>query len=357
MARGRKKRYFYVKQDAHTFLPGPLLPFADHLNYLQDNLIRAVALDRNDILSGHVLLPRKRRYMTAKIGRRAADALIPYMQSQPELFDHDPTWIVGSRSKSYGFGPHLVEQPVVRIECRDDRLLAKMQADDRAKRKHFGSVHTWLCDNLEKLTMDAAEALSAAAESEHPEPNGQAVKMFLDGEHNPSLCEYGRYHSTLTRLLRAARKSIHHNGQPLTTIDIANSQPLVLGVVVRDSVESSQIPADLRHYLDLCEQGCLYGFFMDGIGWREGKQRFKDAVWFEHLYGPNSTSTALSELFNRHFPTIARFVASAKAPTAREQRQISKDGTAKHVRPWAKLPRAMQRAESGLVIGGVCRRL
>src|SRR5208282_4082607 len=78
----------------------------------------------------------------------------------------------------------------------------------------------------------------------------------------------GRCHTNLTNLWKPLRSCLRLDGRPLWNIDIGNSQPTFLAVVLRDN------PAhDVKQYRALCEEKHLYDFLAEsaGVSRREAK--------------------------------------------------------------------------------------
>lgn len=67
-------------------------------------------------------------------------------------------------------------------------------------------------------------------------PHHEIVKIpalqIASREFSCSVCRYGRFHSDLTRCAKSIRPALHVAGQSLVCLDIKNSQPLFLALVV-----------------------------------------------------------------------------------------------------------------------------
>jgi len=87
-------------------------------------------------------------------------------------------------------------------------------------------------------------------------------------------CQYGRFHSTFTGLKRAVRGQLGVDGERLVELDIANCQPLLLGLTAINRHNHQLTPNNqtnpysicrafltdqkIRDYIELCERGQLY---------------------------------------------------------------------------------------------------
>ena len=196
----------------------------------------------------------------------------------------------------------------------------------------------------------------------------------------------GRVHSLVTRLPRLLRPTLHSDSRPLVSVDVHNSQPLILGHVVRkemtkcakwtgvegggsretgrgkpggeegtlhtmsihsdkcivnhDRTGGNDGKPDWDTYISLCERGEFYEF-MQSLGGIEGidRSRLKRKCFTEIFYARNSIVTPLTVAFARNFPAVMRVIRNAKRT----------DHTL--------LAKSMQRDESDIIIAGACGRL
>ena len=113
--------------------------------------------------------------------------------------------------------------------------------------------------------------------------DGFCAAQIRDGSFYATRCQYGRFHSTFTGLKRAVRSQLTVDGQQIFEIDVANCQPLILGILA--TRHTTQRPAtqnppniqprtdtdtphsicrafstdqDITDYIELCERGELY---------------------------------------------------------------------------------------------------
>jgi hypothetical protein len=209
-----------------------------------------------------------------------------------------------------------------------------------------------------------------------------------------TFCRYGRIHTVVTRLHRKLRPFLHVDGEPVVNIDIANSQPLMVALLLTQyrraggrffnmhtfgtdaetlylplspaepnafahaGSNSTQknthriggcvgwggVPAGLASdealYVRLCEGGELYEYLRQAAGLQHVQQRaFKKRCFHDVFYGRNSVYTALTAAFEREFPNVWAVIRAAKR------------------KDHAHLARMMQTYESSLMINRVCRRL
>jgi hypothetical protein len=132
---------------------------------------------------------------------------------------------------------------VVCPEAALNRKIARVYADeDRA----LLPVHRWLAGRLEHLAVDLEKAREVIATlgpkskrrkvryttAEYRRKLTDQVTLLANGDFRLTADKYGRVHSPVTRLPRELRGCLRVGGRPLVNVDLANSQPWVLGVVV-----------------------------------------------------------------------------------------------------------------------------
>ena len=131
----------------------------------------------------------------------------------------------------------------------------------------------------------------------------------------------------------------------------------------QNSGVSCAFPSDVGKYVQLCESGQLYEFLMKLSGIEpDEKTGFKQRLFRHVFYGPKGQRrrgwrgrkpkrrpngakqrderlAPIAQLFRQEFPTVFAFIQKAKDKNYR------------------RFARRMQRIESKLMIGGVCKRL
>lgn len=154
------------------------------------------------------------------------------------------------------------------------------------------------------------------------------------------------------------RKYLRVDGQPLVNVDISNSQPLFLGLLVKKKVGEegrkgerereekekkekrdicgyfcreteipistfpSSYPPDLVTYLSLCQQGKLYAYvnermpcpvdFTDEEAYMGFKKAFLAVLYAPEWFSRDSVREGIHSVLWAHFPTLAAFVEDEK---------------------------------------------
>lgn len=110
------------------------------------------------------------------------------------------------------------------------------------------------------------------------------------------------------------------------------------------------LPRDVQYFMELCQRGELYPYLMDGMGWQGHKSEWKKDVWFKFFYGPYRSLKQLHKPEHLAILPLARFFRK-EFPTVYKLLKRRKKGDYK------RLPCAMQRRESSLMIRTVIQRL
>ncbi|HEV2292412.1 MAG TPA: hypothetical protein VGR35_01070 [Tepidisphaeraceae bacterium] len=297
----------------------------------------------------------------------------------------DPKYVVGEHSMGYRLMPEF-RQPVPprRVEYTAGRIYKLFRASRERDRRHFSDVHRYLESWLKKVTIDLDGATRAIlmtprfAEKSRADLLLRNCAMIDAKDIYTSVCRYGRLHGSAGALAREPREYIRIAGQPLVGIDVRNSQPLLLGLVIAEqrlygssAIDPEQfvqggdlyaparryvnLPAGWRDallpdelkYLELCEAGQLYEHVQsltkhrdsgnDGREWV--KARMQTYLYGEDERGDVRSTSPIRIPFTNEFPHVADVLRAAKRT--------------KH----SALPVLLQNIEAEIVLNRVCRRL
>jgi len=108
-----------------------------------------------------------------------------------------------------------------------------VRANRRAEFKRVRlDVHKYLRDQYRRLEIDLPLALRLLKKDPNYEINKIPPQQIAAKEWSFSVCRYGRVHTDLTQCSKEVRPALRVDGQPLVEIDIANSQPLFLALLL-----------------------------------------------------------------------------------------------------------------------------
>ena len=136
--------------------------------------------------------------------------------------------------------------------------------------------------------------------------------------------EYGRMHTNFTVLKKEIRKNfITFKGIPTYEVDIKNSQPLFLVVLMKEKMTISElIRPDVSSYIDLVKNGLIYEELVQ-------KKIVKDResakmMMYKVLFGKNGYKKRENVLFQKHFPNVFEFIKNYKEQ-AKDYKVLSHD--------------------------------
>ena len=264
---------------------------------------------------------------------------------------------VGNRSFGFRLAERFVGDTHVRVIATDPRLIRRLErffeitAADRDGR--MKPIHRALASRQTRLAINGAEArrtLDALPRVCNPfDIQGIQIADIEQREFRCNVGRFGRVTNNITSLKRELRRSLHVEGEPLSSIDLSCAQPALLAKLIMEDInrkkhtntreENKQSKYDSALYTDfvqfrsLVQSGEFYNFMIDrlrdqGISRSEFKRRFLADV----LAKKGRYPSMVEDRFREQFPTVYQFV-----------RNINRDDH-------ASLIRRLQEAESQFVI-------
>ena len=288
------------------------------------------------------------------------------------VINHDPYWTPGSRSMGYSITPKY-RRNTKRIICSDPELAKRFEAMRQKEQAKALSVHTHLERTIDMATVDQGKWDNTAVEPDENDNTSAEERRnrlahirqrITNGDTWFTVDIYGRVHTAITNLPRELRCCLKVKGQSLVGLDLANSQPLLAGMLASQfyanrksalrlcrrkfrpeanpyskrqlkPVKPNHERPDLQCFLDVCQNGQLYESFVEpGIDREQIKQEFIIA-----MYSKNSLRTPLKAKLRQLYPSIAGMLEELKQ-------------TNHAYAAWL-----FQNVESTLFIGGIATRL
>lgn len=215
--------------DPREYLPADLWRHADSVRYFVHTLHQQRFMYRRDPddfieVKAAYMLP----FFTGKTAYRPVlDALLG-----AGVLECDRHYVEGRKSLGYRLGPGWRGVPFRSVRVTNPALVRKVLAKrDEQRGRVTTDVHLYLRGWVERLDFDYEGAVAHAARTglEGYEP---AVEALRDKEWFFTHCDYGRVHHNVSSLKTDFRRFLTCGGRPLVNLDIANSQPLLLSVVL-----------------------------------------------------------------------------------------------------------------------------
>ena len=229
-----KRPIFWVPESFHpeNTLPPRLLPHCQSAYYLMHAIIVRVAFGDRD--AAHLKMEHLRNVMGREYGR-ILNALLDSGDMQ-----RIGNFIERIRCFGYLPAPKYKKQKLRQVRPTDPRLmerLEKVHADIEAeKQRYCGPIHdvwqrwqTHLCVDIRQARTIIAQL---PVESNPYHIQTLLVERIRFRQHRFTVDAYGRVHNSITSLHRTLRPALRIQRQPLASLDIVNSQPGLLALLI-----------------------------------------------------------------------------------------------------------------------------
>jgi len=121
--------------------------------------------------------------------------------------------------------------------------------------------------------------------------------------------EYGRFHTNFTILKREIRQNfIKIDGEDIIEIDIKNSQPLFLSILLREELDKDD--KEIKNFIWLAEQGLFYDYIVDKFN--NLKRSDVKLLTYKVLFGHNGINSIENKIFQNVFPKIYDYIIEFK---------------------------------------------
>jgi hypothetical protein len=344
-------------------IPAGTKPANDAVAILLSELLAATALT-SERRAGH-WIPMHSKQLRAILGSRYKAVIHEAMDANYiEANDH---YAVDRFSKSYRLSKEYRRPSTQTYELR-----RCMPSASRIRIEEADTVGRMLVEQFAKVQIN----------DNLTHWDGYCATQIRRGTFYATRCKYGRFHSTFTGLKREARSQLFVNGERLIEMDIANCQPLIVGLLARYSQHGPSIAknrhqqqpqhthlndtgntyticgASLLNYIGLCENGELYEYMVRRC---HGQITLRDCIpvdqWHRHavdrplkredikrqylvmLFADIATTKKmpLFDIVGNDWSTLADFILAAKSDC------------------YQNLARDCQRLESLLMIDGAAK--
>jgi hypothetical protein len=330
--------------------------FADKYIYLLHYLILARTLDKRLTTESYIPVNAKifEKYVTshhcAKIIKFWLDCKVIEREPVPK---GKIGYIVGEKSISYRFTAAYANQRVIDVGYSDEKFEKKVaQLTKQFKEGKLDvtvAANAFIYFNLQELRINAVAAhleinqLLASGKFSLDKANLATVRIQSISEKN-FFCVRDitghRIHNDWVTLNKKLKRFCYiSTGEQLINIDVKNSQPVILSVLLKTFL--SVLPADVSHYIELCEAGKFYEFLAGKFGIditdEEARDAFKKILFKNIFYGRNQDAQKYAEwhCFKAEFPNVAEFITDYKRSN------------------YKALSIALQRLESEIMLEGV----
>ena len=230
MKKTKKPCCIYVPENFDPeVLPAELKRHADSARYILHRIFWGQVMKKRTIDN---YVPLKFDYLREVIPNRI---ILPLKKAliEAEVIECDGNYIEGRKSLGYRLGLKHWKSRIIRVAVGDKATADKLRAARRAKYKKVRlDVHVWLRSKFKQLNVDLPLAMSLLSGHHRFELVKIPVEQIADNDTEFSVCRYGRVHTSLTRCSKRIRPALRVSGESLVMLDIANSQPLFLSLLI-----------------------------------------------------------------------------------------------------------------------------
>lgn len=362
----------YYSKEVHLINPKLFSP-EKHLPANEQHLKDLARLFVDVLATKHLIYPRRKchklhaRFLQNLLGWRAQRPLRKSLM-QSGVIGCREKWCAGAWSMSYWIEPEFLKCGFSKVSVDSYKLYKRVTSLKRDDWDREDNTLLALDRWVRSLEIDYDSAKQFLDKSHRRRSSFKyqrklfSIDNLRDGD-TGLVCvdEQGRAYSNLTWLWKEFRQFLSVNGERLVNLDIANSQPLflalllcnqqLLNVEVKKEVGilhslypydthflSYTLTEDVYRYKQLCEEGKFYHHLMSRFN-VTNKQAFKRRCFASIFYGFNERTSKAKQAFTSEFPTPAQFIFDAKAEN------------------YKALPLLIQRVESNFIIRTVCKRL
>jgi hypothetical protein len=164
---------------------------------------------------------------------------IRHLLNQRGIIEEDGDVRPGEKCRGYRLTP---DYRIARmVACPDPNVNAAIHRLRQRQDQDFQPVHFWLQEKLQQTKFDLDLALpiigtlkpTKLSTREHRQQRSEHAKLLAGTPWLLDVDKFGRVHTPVTSLEKELRPCLSAGGEPLVWVDLKNSQPLLLGMLVR----------------------------------------------------------------------------------------------------------------------------
>ena len=327
--RNNKRPTFWVPESFHpeNTLPPRLLPHRQSAYYLTHCIILRLASGDRDCAR------LKNEYLRNIINSRQCETIIKALISSGDI-RRVSGYFNGVQAYGYLPGKQYESQPLRQFKPIDPQLLGRLDKlrdhIEVEKQQYRKPIHDIWEAWQRRMRIDIRQARQTIAQL----PDGSnpydiqtlIVERIRRREHPFSVDDYGRVHNAITSLHRTLRPTLRIQRQKLTSVDIVNSQPALLALLIhrqgshahiRGSTDQSRQlsiyhatpftpPEGFSEYQKLATTGRLYEHLMAKTG--QSRSDVKVGLLRDVFGKRGQYPSVVEQSFRESFPGVWSFV-------------------------------------------------
>lgn len=235
---------------------------------------------------------------------------------------------VGKTSRRYRLNLRIIKNEVVIRPTFYDKFLYRKLKSKRVDVSFTSLVESSICelvrkklvDDLPHIALDFDKAnnyllsIKSSIRSESYAKNIISINHINSGDIYYKFDGYGRMHTNFTTLKKHIRKNfIHIDGELVEEVDIKNSQPFFLGLLIRKDYEGREMPAGLSDYVSLVTNHLFYEDFQSKANFISmGDRDVAKDYAYKVLFGRNNINTKENAQFSHIYPDVYDYIVRYK---------------------------------------------
>jgi hypothetical protein len=233
--------------------------------------------------------------LTSRFDSRILHSLIEF-----GVIESDNQYIVGQKSKGYRLTNTFHNSDFISCDITDKRFYDKLIRLQQEKYNNLSGLHQEMFSFVKSsFTYDLESAYKYLNTFDTSYESKISIRLNLEKIKDKDFyfstdTKTGRVFNNYTNLKREFRQFIKDkNGSSLTEIDIRNSQPLFLSVLV-NQYYNNNLSYDVTFYKNLCETGKFYDYLSNELNL--DREIIKKQI-LTILFSPEHWKNKVKELF------------------------------------------------------------
>lgn len=281
------------------------------------NYVKSYSISRGEEIPTPVNVKTLRNYVSYDNAHKLLKNLV-----NNNILQTKGNYTIGKFSREYLLNPNFDFSGWYEVQVTDESIKPKFYKQVESKKADMANGYVKAVEYLSELKLDKESALrdiySNHKKFTYPEIKSYKDSVELFNNKIFSVDDFGnRLHTNLTNFPTFLRKYFYNGKGPLKQIDIKNSQPIFLGLILKRKGDCD--PSEVNKYLDICNSGKFYEFFADKCGYsldltdKKVRREFKTKVFTEIFFNRNKPDLNCTELaFKEHFPSIFNYIRETK---------------------------------------------
>lgn len=296
----------------------------DNLINITHELILKYYFHKDDKMEKDIMFNMWSTLMRMKYGAHY-NYYISYLTEKEFIIMHSD-YFKNKKARTYKLNPPMLDN-IKRVKVYDNTLMKK-NSQDYLKKTYLTfnnssipfDIRDKLVNDLYKIDIDVENAskyvedLRKTRKISYTKYWKNAMSIDNIGIKNMffKFDEYGRMHTNLTVLKREIKKNfITINGEDIVEVDLGNSQPLFLAVLMKNELPVTKLfNVEFNQYFDLVKNGFIYEYLVENCDIEDRSEA--KVMMYKVLFGINNDNQKYNKMFGLLFPNVYDFIKTYK---------------------------------------------